>query len=93
MCVCYSSGGSSVYKERYMEGKLSAFKGLVVGWRRGVVAPAAGDWVAMTVGPAFWRNIAWWLDHVQHRSLAPFDRDSVSAGGVLAGTDASGCLL
>jgi hypothetical protein len=74
----------------YMQGMLSAFKGLVVDWRRGAVAPAGGNWGTMTVGPAFWRDVDWWLDHLQHRCLAPFTRDCEKAEGVLAGTDASG---
>eukprot|EP00966_Prymnesium_polylepis_P074952 1738607-Prymnesium_polylepis.1 len=30
----------------YMQGMLSAFKGLVVDWRRGAVAPVGGKWGA-----------------------------------------------
>jgi hypothetical protein len=74
----------------YMQGMLSAFKGLVVDWRRGAVAPSGGEWGVMTVGPAFWRDVDWWLAHLERRSLAPFERDVGRAEAVLAGTDASG---
>jgi hypothetical protein len=73
----------------YMQGMLSAFKGLVVDWRRGAVAPVGGKWGAMSVGEAFWRDLRWWRMHLEQRSLTPFD--TVPMGeGVLSGTDASG---
>ena len=73
----------------YMQGMLSAFKGLVVDWRRGTVAPVGGKWGAMSVGEAFWRDLRWWRMHLEQRSLTPFDKEPMG-DGVLSGTDASG---
>ena len=73
----------------YMQGMLSAFKGLVVDWRRGSVAPLGGCWGRMTVGAPFWRDLSWWRRHLAGRSLAPFGQEA-RGEGVLAGTDASG---
>ena len=73
----------------YMQGMLSAFKGLIVDWRRGAVAPVGGTWETMRVGAPFWRDLRWWRSHLVHRSLAAFEREPMGEG-VLTGTDASG---
>ena len=74
----------------YMQGMLSSFQGLVVDWHRGSVAPVGGRWEKMRVGQRFFRDLHWWLDHLETRSLASFGSKSAKADGVLAGTDASG---
>ena len=74
----------------YMQGMLSQFKGLVVDWRRGSVLPHDGKWRPMRVVEGFWRDLEWWVDHLDSRSLASFDRGAPSPECVLSGTDASG---
>ena len=74
----------------YMQGMLSQFKGLVVDWRRGTVAPAGGAWQELEVTEGFWRDLDWWLDHLHSRSLAPFESEQPAGEAVVTGTDASG---
>eukprot|EP00966_Prymnesium_polylepis_P057302 1327384-Prymnesium_polylepis.1 len=71
-----------------MQGMLSAFKGLIVDWRRGAVSPVGGTWETMRVGASFWRDLRWWRSHLVHRSLAAFECEPMGEG-VLTGTDAS----
>ena len=73
----------------YMQGMLSSFQGLVVDWRRGTVAPAGGVWQTMTIGPRFWRDLAWWRRHLATRSFSRLGEGRRPAEGVLSGTDAS----
>ena len=74
----------------YMQGMLSQFKGLVVDWRRGTVAPVGGAWHELEVTDGFWRDLDWWLDHLHSRSLAPFESEKPMGEAVVTGTDASG---
>ena len=74
----------------YMQGMLSSFKGLVVDWRRHVVsAPGSREWQPMQVGSAFWRDLAWWMEHVDRRHSLPFAPPSFGQAAI-TGTDASG---
>eukprot|EP00966_Prymnesium_polylepis_P185320 4295502-Prymnesium_polylepis.1 len=63
-----------------MQGMLSAFRGLVVDWRRGAVAPVGGKWGAMSVGEAFGRDLRWLRMHLEQRSLTPFGREPMGEG-------------
>ena len=74
-----------------MQGMLSAFKGLVVDWRRHRVSTAGGPrrWKRMKVGPAFWRDLQWWSDHVARRHSRPLTPPALGEAA-LTGTDASG---
>ena len=74
----------------YMQGMLSSFKGLVVDWRRSKVSKAGGAWSVMSVTASFWRDIDWWIDHLEGRSLTPFEDQPQMGEAVLSGTDASG---
>ena len=74
----------------YMQGMLAAFKGLVVDWRRHVVsAPSQREWKSMRVGPAFWRDLEWWSDHVERRHSRPL-QPRAHGSAAITGTDASG---
>ena len=42
------------------------------------------------MGQRFFRDLHWWRDHLETRSLASFESKAAKADGVLAGTDASG---
>ena len=74
----------------YMQGMLSQFKGLVVDWRRGTVQPAEGQWRALTVTDAFWRDLRWWEHHLERRSLTPMRSREERRPVAVTGTDASG---
>ena len=73
----------------YMQGMLNQFKGLLVDWQRGQVKPGGGEWRELSISPAFWRDLRWWRDHLDTRSLAPLDGYGQAAEAVLTGTDAS----
>ena len=74
----------------YMQGMLASFKGLVVDWRRHRVSVAGSrQWSQMTVGPAFWRDLQWWVDHVALRHSVPLEPPRAGEAA-LTGTDASG---
>ena len=73
-----------------MQGMLAAFQGFVVDWKRGKVARASGEWCALTLSPAFWRDLDWWIEHLEGRCLVPFDANTRLGEAVLSGTDASG---
>jgi hypothetical protein len=74
----------------YMQGMLAAFQGLVVDWNRGKVSRASGEWSKLTITPGFWRDLDWWIDHLEGRCLVPFEAEARPAEAVLSGTDASG---
>ena len=74
----------------YMQGMLSQFKGLVVDWRRGAVQPADGKWRPLQISQAFWRDLEWWEQHLEHRSLVPMGDAQPAKPVVITGTDASG---
>jgi hypothetical protein len=73
----------------YMQGMLNQFKGLLVDWQRGQVKPSSGGWRELSVSAAFWRDLRWWREHLDTRSLAPLDGYGRAAEAVLTGTDAS----
>ena len=73
----------------YMQGMLSQFKGLLVDWQRGQVKPSGGEWRDLSVSQAFWRDLRWWREHLDTRSLAPLEGSAQGAEAVLTGTDAS----
>ena len=73
----------------YMQGMLNQFKGLLVDWQRGQVKPSCGGWRELSISPAFWRDLRWWREHLDTRSLAPLDGYGRAAEAVLTGTDAS----
>lgn len=73
----------------YMQGMLGQLKGFVVDWQRGKVKPGAGTWQDLELTSSFWRDLRWWRDHLDARSLTPFEVTQVAAEAVLAGTDAS----
>lgn len=52
---------------------LNQFKGLLVDWQRGQVKPSSGGWRELSVSAAFWRDLRWWREHLDTRSLAPLD--------------------
>lgn len=74
----------------YMQGMLASFQGLVVDWRRSKVSKAGSAWSQMTVTNSFWRDIEWWIEHLEERCLTPFEEPSRLGEAVLSGTDASG---
>ena len=43
----------------------------------------------MTIGPRFWRDLAWWRRHLATRSFSRLGEGRRPAEGVLSGTDAS----
>ena len=73
----------------YMQGMLNQFKGLLVDWQRGQVKPSGGGWRELSISAAFWRDLRWWREHLDTRSLAPLDGYGRAAEAVLTGTDAS----
>jgi hypothetical protein len=73
----------------YMQGMLGQLKGFVVDWQRGKVKPGASAWQDLELTASFWRDLRWWHDHLDSRSLTPFEVTPVAAEAVLAGTDAS----
>ena len=73
----------------YMQGMLNQFKGLLVDWQRGQVKPSGGGWRELSISSAFWRDLRWWREHLDTRSLAPLVGYSRAAEAVLTGTDAS----
>jgi hypothetical protein len=73
----------------YMQGMLGQLKGFVVDWQRGKVKPGAGTWQDLELTSSFWRDLRWWRDHLDARSLTPFEVTPGAAEAVLAGTDAS----
>ena len=75
---------------QYMQGMLSQFKGLIVDWRRGSVSFSGGPAQRLTLSDGFFRDLAWWRDHLAYRSLASFSGAPRRAEAVITGTDASG---
>jgi hypothetical protein len=75
----------------YMQGMLSTFKGMIVDWRRGTVSFEGSRGQPLELGPAFWRDLAWWRRHLGSHSFTTFDSVTRENVGELAltGTDAS----
>ena len=73
----------------YLQCVLSAFKGLIVDWRRGTVSVGNGRREPLRLGQSFWRDLRWWKRHLHMHAFVPFDEVGKPAELVLAGTDAS----
>ena len=72
----------------YMPGMLSAFAGLVVDWKRGVVRTKTSDWKLVEIRGEFWRDLEWWDDHLECCNCMPMSVPA-RAEACVTGTDAS----
>lgn len=74
----------------YMQGMLATFQGLTVDWQRGVVKVVSSQAKGrLVLAAGFWRDLHWWQDHLEVRSLASLESDQIGEAAI-TGTDASG---
>ena len=75
----------------YMQGMLSQFKGLEVDWRHGLVRTSRHEqWHEVDLSPSFFRDLAWWQDHLSSRNCVIVGTvGQHAAAAVIAGTDSS----
>ena len=73
-----------------MQNMLSAFKGMVVDWRRGSVKYQGGPWSKMWVEASFFEDVDWWMSHLERSNCVPLmESEHVGQPVALVGTDAS----
>ena len=73
-----------------MQAMLSSFQGLEVDWARGRVRAVrgGGGWTGQRVADGFFRDLAWWSDHLERRNCVPIEEPALGVAAI-AGTDAS----
>ena len=72
----------------YMQCMLSAFSGLEVDWRRGLVRHKTCAWGLVTLRREFWLDLEWWSDHLETLNCMPMG-EPLRAEACVTGTDAS----